>query len=73
MVQLQRQTHPATTKDLGPHEGEWVGLDQQGSYEVALLVAHNRALETAEALQSDLKRLGSEQRRRSQAHSCSQR
>ena len=68
-VWLQRQTHPATTRDLSPQEGEWVGLDQQGSYEVALWVAHQRALETAEALQSDLKRLGSEWRRRSQAHS----
>ena len=65
MVRLQRWTHPTATKDLGPQEGEWLGLDQQGSYEVALWAAHQRALETAKALQSDLERLGSERRRRS--------
>ena len=56
-IQLQRWTHPTATKDLGPHEGGWVGLDQQGSYEAALWVAHQRALETAKALQSDLRDL----------------
>ena len=40
--------------------GEWVELDQQGSYEGALQAAHQRALETAKALQSDLKRLSNE-------------
>ena len=35
-------------------------------------MAHQRALETAKALQSDLKRLDKEQRERSQACSCSQ-
>ena len=39
---------------------------------MALQVAHQRVLETTKALQSDLKRLGSEQRRRSWAHSHSQ-
>ena len=39
---------------------------------MALQVACQRALETAKALQSDLKRLGSEQRRRSWARSHSQ-
>ena len=44
----------------GP-SGRRVGrLDQQGSYEVALWAAHQRALETTEALQSDLERLGNE-------------
>ena len=71
-VRLQRQTHPATTRDLSPQEGEWVGLDQQGPYEVALQVAHQRVLETAKALQSDLERLGSEQKRsRARFHSKS--
>ena len=50
MVWLQRQTQPATTRDVSPHAGEWVGLGQQESYEAALWVAHHRALETAEAL-----------------------
>ena len=34
---------------MSPHVGEWVGLDQQESYEVALQAAHHRALETTEA------------------------
>ena len=71
-VQLQRWTLPTTTKDLGPQEGEWIGLDWQGYYEVGLWAAHQGALETAKALQSDIERLGSEQRRRSWAWSCSQ-
>ena len=71
MLLLQRWTLPAEAKGLGPQEGEWVGLDQQGSYEVALRAAHHRALETADALQSDIERLGTEQRRRSRAQSCS--
>ena len=65
MVWLQRQTQPATTGDVSPHTGECVGLGQQGSYKVALWVAHHRVLETTEALENDLKRLRSEQRRRS--------
>ena len=50
MVQLQRQTQPTTTGDVSPHAGEWVGLGQQESYEVALQVACHRVLETAKAL-----------------------
>ena len=73
MVQLQRQMHPSTTKDMSLHTGGWDGLGQQESYEVALWVAHHRALETTEALWSDLKRLRSEWGRRSQAHSQSHR
>ena len=69
VVWLLRQTQPTTTGDVSPHAGEWVGLGQQESYKVALQAACHRVLETAEALQSDLKRLGSEQRRRSRAHS----
>ena len=49
-VQLQRLTQPAATGDVSPHAGEWVGLGQQGSYEVALQVACHRVLETAKAL-----------------------
>ena len=48
---------PTTTEDMSTHAGGWVGMDQQESYEVALQVAHYRVLETAKALQSDLKRL----------------
>ena len=69
---LNRRSHPTTNGDLDPQGGEWVRLDWQGSYEVALQVAHQRALETAKALQSDLERLGKKQRERSQAHSHSQ-
>ena len=69
---LQRQAYPTATRDLGPQGGEWVRLDWHGSYEVALQVAHQRMLETAKALQSDLERLGYEKRKRSQARSCSQ-
>ena len=73
MVRLQRWTLSATTEGLDPQETEWVRLDQQSSYEVALWVACQRALETAEALQSDIDRLGSEQRRRSWVRGpCSQ-
>ena len=68
---LQRQAYPTAARDLDPWGGEWVRLDWQGSYEVALQAAHQRALETAEALQSDLERLDKEQRERSQAHSHS--
>ena len=53
-VQLQRQTQPAAT--------EWARMGQEGSYKVALWVAHHRALETAEALCSDLQRLESGRR-----------
>ena len=60
MDRLQRQAYPATTGDLDPQGGEWVRLDRQVSYEVALWVAFQRALEMAEALQSDLERLGKE-------------
>ena len=71
-VQLQRQMHPTSTEDISPHAGGWVGLGQQESYEAALWVACHRALETTETLWSNLKRLGSERRRRSWAHSQSQ-
>ena len=62
---LQRQTYSAKAKDLGAHEGEWVGLDPLQSYEAALWATHQKALETAEALRSDLERLDDEHKRRS--------
>ena len=71
-IQLHRQMHPAKTKDMSPRTGGCIGLGQQESYEAALWVAHHRVLETTKALQSDLKRLRSEQRRRSWARSQSQ-
>ena len=54
MDQLHRWAYPTATKHLDPQGGEWVKLDQQESYAVALWVALQRMLETAEALQSDL-------------------
>ena len=70
-VRLQRQTQPTTTRDVSPYVGEWIGLGQQESYKVVLWTACHRVLKTAKALQDDLKRLGSEQRR-PLAHSQSQ-
>ena len=72
MDQLHRQAYPTATGDLDLQEEGWVRPDQQESYEAALWVAHQRVLETAEALQSDLMRLGKGQRERSQACSNSQ-
>ena len=57
---LHRWAYPTATRDLDLQEGGWVRLGQQESYEVALWVACQRALETAEALQSDLERFGKE-------------
>ena len=71
MDQLNKQAHPTATGDLDLQQGKWVRLDQQGPYEAALWVAHQRVLETTKALQSDLERLGKEQRKRPQAHSHS--
>ena len=69
---LHRWAYPATTGDLDLQEGGWVRPDQQESYKAALQAACQRALETAEALQSDLERLGKEQREKSQSRSHSQ-
>ena len=49
-TQLQRQMYSAKAKDLGAHEGEWVGLDQLRSYKAALWAACQKALETTKAL-----------------------
>ena len=71
MDRLHMQAYPATTGDPDLQEGAWVRPGQQESYEVALQVAHQRALDTAKALQSDLERLSRDQRERLQTHSCS--
>ena len=63
-TRLQRWTYSAEAKDLGAQGGEWVWSDPSQSYEVALQAAHQKALETAEALQSDLERLNNEHRGR---------
>ena len=68
---LQRQTYSAKTEGPGDHGGERVGTEPPQSYEVALWVAHKKALETTEALHNDLERLDDEHRERSQAHSQS--
>ena len=67
---LQRQTYSAKAKYLGAHGGEGVRLDPLQSYKAALSAAHQKALKTAKALQSDLERLNNECRGRSQV--CSQ-
>ena len=69
-TQLQRQMYSTEAEDLGAHGGEWVGVGTLQSYEAALQAACQKALETTEALQNDLKRLNSERRGRSRA--CSQ-
>ena len=63
--------YSAGVKDLGAYGGEWAGLDLLQSYEVALWAACQKALETAEALQSDLERLDDEHMGRSRVHSQS--
>ena len=45
MDQLNRWAYPTTTRDLDLQEGGWVRLNQQESYEAALQVACQRALE----------------------------
>ena len=47
----------ATTADQEPQEEEQVRPSQWGSYEEALRAAHQRALDTAKALMSDIERL----------------
>ena len=66
---LHRHGHFATTGDWEPQEDEQVRLSQQGSYEEALKVALQRALDTAEDLKSDIERLS--QRRRDSSWTCS--
>ena len=54
---------------MEPQDKEQVRLNQQGSYEEALRVAHQRALDTTKALKSDIERLSQRRRDRSQTHS----
>ena len=63
-AQQQSQTCMTETQNLGAHGGEQE-LDMPHSYEAALWVACQKALETTEALQSDLNRLDNEHRGRS--------
>ena len=53
---VQRQTYPVETKGPGAHGGKRVGTDPLQSYEAALWAAHQKALETTEALHDDLER-----------------
>ena len=71
--QLHRCGHSAIVRNLEPQEKQ-VTLNQWGSYEEALMVAHQRALDTAKALWSNIKRLSQRRRERSWSHSrnCSQ-
>ena len=69
-TRLQRWTYSAKAEDLCAQGGEWVWSDPLQSYEVALWAAHQKALETTKALQSDLEQLDDECRGRSQV--CSQ-
>ena len=54
--QLHRCGCSATVRNLESQE-EQVGLNRCGSYEEALRAAHQRALDTAEALMSNIKRI----------------
>ena len=68
---LERQTYSAETEGPGSHGRERVGTKPAQSYEVALWAAHQKALETTEALHNDLERLDGECRERSRAQSHS--
>ena len=57
----QRQMDTTETQDLNAH-GRGLESDMSHSYEAALQAAHQKALETAKSLQSDLNRLGNEHR-----------
>ena len=55
---LHRCRHPAATgQDPEPQEGWQSRLNKWGSYEEALRVAHQRVLDTTEALQGNIERL----------------
>ena len=69
-TQLQRQTSSAKTEGPGAHGRERVGTEPSQSYEGVLWAAHQKAVETAKALHSDLERLDDEHRGRSPV--CSQ-
>ena len=63
--QLHRWGHPATTEDQELQEQRWSRPNRQESYKEALRVAHQRALDTTEALQSNIERLSWRGRERS--------
>ena len=53
-----KQVYPATTGEAQGPKDEWLPrLSRRESYEEALKVAHQRVLETAEVLRSDIERL----------------
>ena len=70
---LHRCGHSSTVRNLELQDGQ-VELNWHGSYEEALRAAHQRALDTTEALTSDIKRISRQRIGRSQSHSrnCSQ-
>ena len=65
---LRQQTSPDSMEDLTDNA---MGLPPPQSYEAALWAAHQKMMETATVLQSDLDRLNSEPRGRSHTHSQS--
>ena len=65
---LHRRGCSATTANQEPQEEEQVRPSQWGSYKEALRVAHQRALDTAKALTSDIERLSQRRREGSQTH-----
>ena len=65
--QLHRCGCSAAIRNLESQEE--VGLNRCGSYEEALRVAHQRALDTAKALMSNIKRISRQRRGRSWSHS----
>ena len=66
---LHRCGHPASTRDLELQEEKWFRLNQQELYKEGLRAAHQRALDTTEALKSDIERLSWRGRERSWTHS----
>ena len=70
---LHRCGHSSTIRNLESQD-EQVAWSWCGSYEEALRVVHQRALDTTEALMSNIKRISRQRRGRSQSHSrnCSQ-
>ena len=69
--QMHRHGYPATTgEDSKPQEEWWPRLNRWDPYEEALRVGHQRALDTAKALQGDIEKLS--QRTRGRSWTCSQ-
>ena len=68
---VQRQTYSAETEGPSANGEKRVGTKPPQSYEAVLWAAHQKALETTEALCDNLERLDDERRERSWAHSQS--